>query len=204
MSSKFIEYVAVDRNQYQDMVAELDQLRKQQQQPLPSIVTVENKPNNKPIIPAAEVARGMDIELVNLIQSLPPRSRDPAKQLLKHLLNGREFGFDISSGEILRYLPEKGYRYRVHGSNLYDILNALCKQAPPPMPQQQINCNNNSAIPDGMKTMLDMLVLTPLGSTQIVDVNLRKLFQIYRKNKTLPYFSTKQIVNSSTRPKALP
>ena len=129
----------------------------------------------------------INIEFTNLIEVLPPRSRDPARQVLKHLLKGQEFGFDSSSGEILRYQPKKGYRYRVHGSNLYDILYALCKQSSPPMPQLPQQNEKINSIPVGMKTMLEMLVLTPIGSIQIVDINLRNMFQICRRknNKTL-------------------
>lgn len=160
-NNKFIEYVAVDRNQYQDMLAEL---RKE------PIVVVEPE-KQKPLTTTSL--------LMELIDSLPVTSRNPARQLLKQLLKGREFGFDTANGEILRFLPEKGYRYRVPGSNLYDILNALCKQTPPPHHQQQ----QAHEIPIGMKTMLDMLVLTPLGSAQIVNIKYRELFEKFRKNK---------------------
>ncbi len=180
MSNKFREYIAVDRNQFNDMVTELEQLKKEtltESHVVTEVIESENKKDKPEVVQPPE----MDVEFVRLLQSLPPKSRESAKQILKHLLDGNHFGYDTASGELVCYLPDKGWRYRVHGSNLYDILNFLCRQTPPSMShQQQFSTNTYD---DGMKTMLDMLVLTPLGSSQIVDVNLRKLFQDCRKRR---------------------
>ena len=158
MSNKFTEYIAVDRNQFYDMVTELEQLKKETSAE-PQVIELMEPENKKEEQHKPEPAE-MDVEFVSLLQSLPPRSREPAKQILKHLLQGNQFGYDTASGELLCYLPDKGWRYRVHGSNLYDILNGLCRQTPPPMPHH--HQQHNTIMPDGMKVMLDMLVLTPL------------------------------------------
>ena len=75
--------------------------------------------------------------------------------------------------------PEKGIRHKIKCSNLRDILSSLTRLiGPNQQPQKE------ESMVEGMRDFLQMLAATPLGSTQINDPMLRKLFQQYRKELT--------------------
>ena len=117
--------------------------------------------------------------LCDLIHELPVKSRESAKHIIRHLFRGSEIGIDMNNYNILRYLPEQNHRIRVKGSNIHDILYVLCKQASPPMPQQ--DPTDRSSMPCGMEMFLEMLSKTGLGSNHIVNCKYRNMFLMYRK-----------------------
>ncbi len=183
----FNELVVVERSRLYDMEKELDQCKSTKplvdelilSEPVTSHLEPIQQPEHQPIAEEQEVEPENKF-LSDLIQELPVKSRESAKHVLRHLFRGVEIGIDTNNYNILRFEPEKNHRIRVRGSNIYDILYALCKQAPPPMPQQQNTADHNS-IPCGMEIFLEMLSKTGLGSNHIVNCKYRNMFLMYRK-----------------------
>ncbi len=190
----FNELVVVERNRLYDMEKELDQCKSTKPLQMVDESILAQPVEQQPIL--AEPVEQQQIEsphqpehhpieqgnqfLSDLIQELPVKSRESAKHVLRHLFRGVEIGIDTNNYNILRFVPEKNHRIRVRGSNIYDILYALCKQAPPPMPQQQNSTDHNS-IPCGMEIFLEMLSKTGLGSNHIVNCKYRNMFLMNRK-----------------------
>lgn len=174
-NNRFTEFVAVERNIFQDLLENTNkETPAQPESAAPTTVP--------PVIVSKVVEEKSDVihqRFKELIQDLPPRSRIPATQIIRQLVNGVEFGMDRNSGKLVHFLPQKGYRYRLQKSNVYDILNALCKQDPLPMPEQKRREQEEE--PYGMKVMLEMISNTSLGSTQIVNCKYRFMLQEYRK-----------------------
>ena len=172
MSKNFVEFQVVNKNQLDDMIEELETLKNNNPPP----ITVIQDEAKKDDLEKNE----SDKDFCEIISSLPLKSREQAKHVINHLLKGTHFGYDIKSGEILKFIPENGYRYRIPCSNLRDILCAVTRQlAPNQTPQSE------EGMIEGLKEFLRMLAATPYGSTQINDPNLRKLFQKYRKETRL-------------------
>lgn len=164
-SNNFVEYVAVNKTQLDDMVSELDSL-KNREVPTPQKVIIPDQSE-------------IESEFMDVINSLPLKCQEQAKQIITHLLKGRFFGYNAITGEILRSIPEKCIRYKIKCSNLRDILSSLTRLiGPNQQPQKE------ESMVEGMRDFLQMLAATPLGSTQINDPMLRKLFQQYRKELT--------------------
>ena len=175
-NNRFTEFVAVERNIFQDLVGNTNKGTLAQPESAPTTVP-------PPVIVSKVVEDKSDVihqRFKELVLDLPPRSRIPATQIIRQLVNGAEIGMDRISGELVRYLPQKAYRYRLRKSNVYDILNALCKQDPIPMPEQKSK-EQEKEEPYGMKVMLEMILNTSLGSTQIVNCKYRSMLQEYRK-----------------------
>ena len=97
--------------------------------------------------------------------------------MITQLLKGKQFGYDFTSGELLKYAPEEGFRYRIPCSNLRDILCSITKQLGPNQQPQ-----SEETMVQGLKEFLEMLASTPFGASQIFDPNLRKIFQKFRKH----------------------
>lgn len=163
-SNCFKELVVIERSQLEDL------LQTKKPQSIPEQKDDE-KPTDRP--KTEDKKKLLNSYFIELIQELPAKSRTPATQMLKKLLGGKEFGWDCSTGELVRYLPERGYRYRLKGSNLFDVISVLCSE-----PSPQIQAEN---IPYGMHAMLLMLSHTNLGSIQIINSDYRTLFQQYRR-----------------------
>ena len=183
----FNELVVVERSRLYDMEKELDQCKSMEEPVLSEMehsmpqeqnsVEENQQPPPKPI--AEQEPEPENIFLCDLIHELPVKSRESAKHILRHLFRGLEIGIDMNNYNILRYFPELNHRIRVKGSNIYDILYVLCKQAPPPMPQQ--TSTDHTSMPCGMEIFLEMLSKTGLGSNHIVNCKYRNLFLMYRK-----------------------
>ncbi len=163
------------KSRLDDMESELENLKtKNQQQENPTrspqqnhIIEGESEPSKK------QTDNQIFDEVIN---SLPLKCRDSAKQMISQLLKGKQFGYDFTSGELLKYAPDEGFRYRIQCSNLRDILSSITKQiGPNHQPQSEENMVH------GLKDFLKMLSMTPFGASQIYDPNLRKIFQKYRK-----------------------
>ena len=171
--NNFVEFVAVNKTQLDDITKQLDEY-KSNPTPLPPEPVKKMSEEKQPPKKNDEI----DSELLEVISSLPLKSREAAKDMIKHLLNGAEFGYDTKTGQILRFIPKEGVRTRIKQSNLRDILSMATRQMGPN--QQPVAVD---AIPAGLKEFLQMLSCTPLGCSQICDSNLRKLFQQYRNDR---------------------
>lgn len=172
--SNFVEYRAISKSRLDDMVSELENLKSKNQQPT---IPNESQPNQLPEEESKSPKVQIDEIFGEVINSLPIRCRDHAKQMITQLLKGKQFGYDFTSGELLKYAPEEGFRYRIPCSNLRDILCSITKQLGPNQQPQ-----SEETMVQGLKEFLEMLASTPFGASQIFDPNLRKIFQKFRKH----------------------
>ena len=179
MNNSFSEYVAIERNQLQEMLAQLGQIKNpdiKEEVETGDKLPINKKEEELEVEPPTKLLIGEDFE--DIIQELPTKEQDSARQIMKHLLHGQEFGSDIKTGEIVRFLPSRGFRYRLKGSNLCDILDALCK---PESPATHVIGKSGFYVPYGLCAMLKMLSDTPIGSVHIKNGYFRKMLQEYRK-----------------------
>ncbi len=172
-NNRFTEFIAVERNVFQDLFKNTNKETPAPKMSPPTVIVSESGKV------AEEKPDAIHQQFKQLIQDLPLRSRIPATQIIRQLVNGDEFGMDRNTGELVHYLPQKGYRYRLKNSNVYDILNALCKQDLLPVPEQK---SKKVEEPYGLKVMIEMISNTSLGSTQIVNCKYRSMLQEYRKH----------------------